>query len=368
MTTFDIAAKIIADDQAAYVVHAGRAKRNLNHFKENKIYLEVPNLLLSEEALENRDNLRAALRRSIAWDNHLNTLGSQPPSQLLSDYSSAPFNGDKNFQDSDAQHFTTLLGSIWRPFNEARKGDLVITPSYMEVGKYRVASILIGEILTDFTVDDSFDGGAEYNQNVPCRKVKWLRKVPRRTITTELDKKVGKPPAVRTVDFRNTADELLSIAYDSYIYGNNSSSLITDNRYNADKFTILNEASEIIAFLVAAHGYIQKNNVDQIEIENVREFTKKYFADADLENLEIEFASPGGWHLFGGTITLCTFVALGISTLISDASSAEISKGVKLENSVSEISDSEQKLRRIWRYYCAHWRKQATWKACESKR
>lgn len=117
---FDIAAKLVLPSQRAFVVHAGRARVNYDEFVENGIvFLETPYLHLESSILKSKNNLRRAIRRSVAWRDHAETTGSQPPSQFLKDYA------DGTFQESILQ---TLSGSVARLYGQAKKGDLVVVP------------------------------------------------------------------------------------------------------------------------------------------------------------------------------------------------------------------------------------------------
>ncbi|MDX8518737.1 hypothetical protein [Mesorhizobium dulcispinae] len=324
---FDIAAKLVLPSQRAFVVHAGRARVNYDEFVQNDIvFLEAPYLRLGDISLNSKGNVRRAIRRSIALRNHAETTGSQQPSELTKDYD------DGTFQESDLQ---TLSGSVARLYGRAKKGDLVIVPGRDSYdGLYRPV-IRFGEIASDFSASDIYDGNRLASQKVPFRKVRWLNVVPRKEISIRLERRIGKPPAVREIKIDRDSDELLRHAYDSYIFEGNSSSVVSADKYDAADFVVLNRASDLIAFLVSAHAVVSRNVGSPLSIGDIEAFTEQHFRDARVENIEVDFASPGYWRIFGASVSLAAFVALGIAVLSSGVPANVLASGIEVTNSVS---------------------------------
>lgn len=194
--------------------------------------------------------------------------------------------------------------------------------------------IRLGEIISDFNPSETYSGARLTSQQVPFRRVRWLKVVPRKSITFELEKRIGKPPAVREVKIDRDNEELLKYTYESYIFEGNSSSFVTADKYDARDFVVLNQSSELIAFLVSAHAVISKG-IEPGTITDVRAFTEQYFQEAPIENIEVDFASPGHWRIAGATVSLAAFVSLGIAVFTSGESSASLKGGIEVVNSVS---------------------------------
>lgn len=324
---FDIAAKLVSPSTRAWVVHAGRSRANYKDFADNSIvFLEAPHLSLTKRILDTRPSIRQAVRRSIAWRTHKETTGSQAPSAQLSAYSSDVF---------DDTGLQTLSGSISRLYGQAKIGDLVIVPGYEVYNDLHQGVIRIGEITSAFGEADSYSGGHTANQSVPVRRVKWLSVVPRKNISLHLERKIGKPPAVREIKIEKDTEELLRHAYPSFIFEGNSSSLVTADKYDGADFVTLNNASELIAFLVSAHAAFVNGIDTPSKIKDIQAFTSGHFHHASIENIEVDFASPGYWRIIGATVSLAAFVALGVAVFSSDLSADALRGGVEVTNSIS---------------------------------
>jgi hypothetical protein len=324
---FDIAAKLVSASQRAWVVHAGRSQQNYQDFSEsNMVYLEAPYLELERETLLDKNALRRAIRRAGAWQRFHETTGSSTPSQELWRYSDRPFK---------ETYLTALHGSIGRLFRKAKVGDLVIVPGREHhEGLFRPV-IRIGEITTSFVSDDVHSGGRTSTQKVPFRRVKWLRVVARRDLSLSLERRIGKPPAIREIKIEKETEELLKYAYSSYIFDGSSSSAVEARKYDGSDFVTLNKSSELIAFLVSAHAVFSQDGIGVDIVNDMSKFTMEHFKEAHIENIEIEFASPGYWRIVGASATLAAFVGLGVAVLTSGLSIDVLAEGIVVENSVS---------------------------------
>jgi hypothetical protein len=335
MVAFDLSAKIISSQQSAWVVHAGRAQRNFQDFiNGKKIFLETPYLKLNPQIADSRNSMRQAIRRSIALFEHHNTYGSTPPSDKLEDYSAEPF---------DDYRYTRLAGGARRLVRDIQVGDVIMTPGRMQKGELTVPAIYFGEIIGEFEPDISFSGSRDLTKSVPFRSVNWLNSVPRKDISYELEKKIGKPPAIRKIDLSNDTEEILQNTYKSYIFDGKSSGQIEAPKYGPSDFRTLTKAQELIVLLVAAHqAFSQSSN--PISVSDIEKFKEQYFELAPVENIVVDFASPGFWQIIGAPATLAAFVGLGIGALTSDASFDEIRADLTVENNVSEVQGDEEKM------------------------
>lgn len=326
MPTFDIGAKLVTSQQKAWVVHAGRSRQDFPDFESsNKVYLEVPYLQLENQAINNRSTIRQAIRRSEAWLRHHQTFGSAAPSTTLSDYS------DTVFEDSA---LTALTGSVSRLFGQVRAGDLVVSPGRDVQDGLRRSVLLIGEIVGDFDATSVHNGSRDQTQQVLFRNVKWLTKIARRDISLHLEGKIGKPPAVRQIIIDRDTEELLSYAYKSYIFDGSSSSLVRGERYDGEDFVVLNQSSDLIALLVAAHAVFDGAH-EPHPITNLALFTRENYRKSAIDNIVVDFASPGHWRIIGASATLAAFVGLGIAVFTSGLSAQDLLQGIDVTNSVS---------------------------------
>jgi hypothetical protein len=341
MPTFDLSSKIVTEEQNAWVVHAGRARKHFAGFvAEDAVFLETPFLKIDRTIVQSKNLLRQAVRRSRAFEKHFGTTGSEQPSELLSDYPSDPF---------DDSRLTSLTGSVSSLFGKAKVGDIVMVPGRDDVSGLLQSSIRFGEIASDFKPEDIMRVTNTGLIQVPYRRIKWLNTVPRRKIPFYLERKIGKPPAVRKIEIEKETEEILKYSYPSYIFSGNSSSLIRGDKYDGPDFLLLNKCGELISTLIAAHAFFGKPEnrvVPKIHsIVDVDEFTNRYFPDARIENVEVGFASPGSWRIMGATVTLGAFVALGVAIFSSDLTAQQLATDLSVTNSVSPSDGSSENLR-----------------------
>lgn len=332
MPTFDISAKIVTTEQKSWVIHGGRAQQNIQDFiGRNAVFLEAPYLILEEGVTSSRTLLRSALRRAEAFYVHHNTTGSSTPSDRIEDYDSSPF------EDSGKK---SLAGGIGRLFGRVSKGDIVMSPGRIEGPEYSSPAIHFGEIASEFNTEDYINGSRAISQQVPIRRVNWLNTVPRKEISVYLDKKIGKPPALREIAIERDTEEILQHTYKSYIFENTSSSLIEADRYDGSDFITLTRSQHMIAALVAAH-HAFSNQQHVAEITDFEAFVRTNFANAAVENIVVDFASPGFWRIIGASASMAAFVGLGIAVLASDVDLAQIGADLIVTNSISAPGQAE---------------------------
>lgn len=339
MPVFDLAAKVVGADQRAYVVHAGKSRRNHLSFVQNSMaYLEVPDIGLTPAIAASKSLLRQAIRRYNARRRFAeNPSGVARPVEDLRSYS------DESLADN-GQH--VLTGSVHALYSKLKVGDIVITPGFENLGKYKRPIVHFGEISAPFAEEDVFTGGTVTTQKVPFRKVTWLTTVERRQIPPALEVQISKPPAVREIKLVDDLNDILKLTYSNYIYDDGSSSLIRADRYQAKEFATLNDASDLIATLIAGYAFATEAKLAKAgTISDMDVFRRHYLALSGVENIEINFASPGTWRILGASATMAMFVALGIAVLTSDLSSAQMQAGIDITNTASISSGTEQDLK-----------------------
>lgn len=290
------------------------------------VFLEAPYIDLEPDALATRPGIRRAIRRAVARREHEETTGSSEPSAVLNDYDDGAFYDD---------NLKALGGSLIRLYREAKVGDLVIVPGRETHDGFMRSVVRIGEISTPFSRNDIYSGARAITKKVPVRHVRWLRVVARRDISPLLERKIGKPPAVRALKIEKETEQVLKIAYNSYIFEGNSSSLVIADRYDGSDFVTLNRSSDLIAFLVSAHAIFAVPDPGGNKVKDIEEFTKEHFKDASVDNIEIAFASPGYWRIAGATASLAAFVALGIAVFTSGIGANDLSHGIEVTNSIA---------------------------------
>ncbi|MEQ8306083.1 MAG: hypothetical protein RIA09_05945 [Hoeflea sp.] len=332
MSTFDLAAKIVTTQQKAWVVHAGIAQRHSGEFlRSGVIFLETPDLDLNGVKLDNRQDVRRALRRSLALDKHYHTTGSTKPSIILGDYDGDPF---------DDTSLTALAGGVARMFGKIAEGDVVMSPGIIRGAEFNTPVIHFGEVVTPFDSDDVFSGNHRTSRSVPVRRVNWLSAVPRKEISLHLERKINKPPALREIAIDRETEEILQHTYKSYVFENTSSSLIEASKYDGSDFITLTNSQYLIAALVAAHYAVTNDQVTG-QIPDFDAFVREHFQKAPVENIVVDFASPGSWRLIGASASMAAFVALGVAIFTSDLDLKKLSIDLTVTNSVSAQGSAE---------------------------
>lgn len=332
MSTFDLSAKIVTSDQNAWVVHAGRSLQHSKVFRSSQVvFLETPYLKLDDVNLDDKKEVRQALRRSEAFEKHHQTTGSSVPSAVLSDYESGVFEDSK---------LTALAGGIARMFGKMKVGDVVMSPGIHAGVEFNTPVIQFGEIIKDFDPQYIISGGSAKSQSVPARQVNWLRTVNRKEISLYLERKIGKPPALRNIIIEKDTEEILRHAFNSYIFENTSSGLIEAKKYDGSEFITLTQSQHLIASLVAAHHAFSGNSTEQ-KISNFEEFVRENFEKSSIENIIVDFSSPGYWRLVGASASMAAFVGLGVAIFTSNLDLPSLAKELVVLNTVSTPGDTE---------------------------
>ncbi|MEQ9518047.1 MAG: hypothetical protein RLN89_01270, partial [Parvibaculum sp.] len=122
MPTFDLSTKVVDLGTSIWVVHPGRSRRFFNHFYEhNVLFLELPGLNISLEALKKTETVRQHIRMSLAFMEYYggrSREGKKVPSANPRSYDGSAGDGQ----------LASLVGSARKLFAVAKRGDLVIVP------------------------------------------------------------------------------------------------------------------------------------------------------------------------------------------------------------------------------------------------
>ncbi|MEQ9567803.1 MAG: hypothetical protein RLN85_18680, partial [Pseudomonadales bacterium] len=70
-------------------------------------------------------------------------------------------------------------------------------------------------------------------------------------------------------------------------------------------------------------------------------FVREHFQKAPVENIVVDFASPGSWRLIGASASMAAFVALGVAIFTSDLDLKKLSIDLTVTNSVSAQGSAE---------------------------
>jgi hypothetical protein len=133
--TLDLATKIVEPTQNIWAIFPGLARRFFNEFQtQNVVFLDMPAIDLTLQALTDDSVLRQRVAMSRAWRAYLRGSESKIPSRMPSAY--------EILRDPSTG---AAVGNVRSLFSRDKRGDLVL------VGKYDIYEpVLIGEIQSDF--------------------------------------------------------------------------------------------------------------------------------------------------------------------------------------------------------------------------
>lgn len=266
---FDV--KRISSDIKIFILHAGKARKFFNVFKQNQqVFLNVPDLTLMDNDFKDIN----ALKRKIA---------------------------QTYFKNRDNRGLISLTGSVNTLYNVAKKGDLIIVPNYGYYEKF-----LIGEIISDFNNDD-MTTLQQVNLKVPFRRVEWLSlpaNANKKSLSTDLGRLLGNQKAIIEISEEKQKEEILNLAYKKYLYKDISKSYLSGSNYNG-------------------------HNIDGIikTLQALKQIAEMIDPNNTLE-IKINFNSPGGFFIKGKKETALV-VAMILSGALSGLSLADINSDIK---------------------------------------
>ena len=287
--------KVLPKNTRIFVVRAGNNARYREIFEtESKVFLEIPGVAPIVDFVENGDSehIRKLLQRSM------DIIQKKEP-KSLEDY------------DGNKALVAPLLGSFVSLYAKAHKGDLILVPN---IG-YQ-APFLIGEIISDFSDDDTLFSNKYQGNKIPYRKVRWLSKdINKKKATTKLSDKLKNRKAVIEITETDIKKEIFGYAYKKYVYNDTSKACLSGAKYNGKNL----------------QGIIDTLQAVQI-------LTEKLGIQDDVD-VKINFNSPGNINIFGNG-SKAIIVAAIVSSCLSGVAYAETKQDLQESKIVQECQDS----------------------------
>jgi len=122
MLMIDIATRFLPAQHKIWILHSGSGKRQMKTFSsESAVFLEIPGFLPTESTFSDVNSIRRHLRMANAIRDYFrNPDRNSPPSRNFLHYDDDL--GDRSFNSS--------VANIRSLYGEAKKGDLIIVPSF----------------------------------------------------------------------------------------------------------------------------------------------------------------------------------------------------------------------------------------------
>ena len=284
MLTIDLNQRLVPNNGQIFCVYSGRHRRFFQEFSERSIvFLETPDMHVSPTILNNDNELRRHIRRSVAMSDMINELGSARPRDFpIENYDGLPHKDDRTVN--------SLIGSFKLLFKNAKVGDLIISP---ESGTYR--EILFGEIVTDPDPKDRISLSKFSGLSTPFRRVKWIKRRDASTALPEnLSRLLSRRPAVSKIIPDDETDEFYDIAYGDYVNNRSSRMNIFSPDYAPKNFYAVNSINHALSVILATHNAVSAQiPAEQLLAMTETEIVHTFLRDVDVLYIKQLFASPG---------------------------------------------------------------------------
>ena len=326
MTVIDFATKVIPQDQKVWLIHPGRYRKFYQTFKTDEIvFLSMPGLNLSAKTCADVAAVRQHVRMAKALRKyHQDDIDGKAPA--------IPSKNPKTYSDNPGSNVNSDVGNVVGLYHTAAPGDLVVV-----TGRGYYESVLIGEIKTPFDPNDLTTAkGLEYAK-VPYRRVKWITKeYAKKDFSRPLAESLVNRKAIIQLPKDNITEQLYQFAYSSYVIGDRSKIDLYGPKYKGNKLTGTNSSTTLVAYLAAAYGAIEKNEIKKFEKLAVEEAIETYLNPQLIQHFYQEFHSPGKFVLYTSSAVLASFITLGVTIATSDLAGNHFVSNIKVENSVEK--------------------------------
>lgn len=306
--TFDLATKVIANDQTIWAVFPGRDRRFLDLFREtNSIFLDFPGIALTPQVFADDNLLRRHVGMSYAIAGYRRGIQQAVPGRNPLGYE-VKRDGEIN----------KAVGILRGMFVRMKVGDLVVIG-----GKSLYEPFIAGEIVSPFSPADTIELPYYGLERVPVRKVRWLRvNAERRILSQKLSHLLSNRTAVITIGKEEFGDEIYKLVYGDYVFGDDGRYVFPGPKYNnIARQTI--PGINLLSYFIAANHAHDEGEIDKFAALDLYPATENYFHQEILHSFELEFASPGEYVIYAKQAGLALLVALCVAATSGDFTYAE---------------------------------------------
>lgn len=315
----DLNTVVIPRERKIWVVHPGKNKKFFADFQErNRIFLEYPDLSVTQKLLDDDTELRRRIRYSLELMRYDGLTRSDGTTISVSD-----LDGDSS------NNVAVYLRTVKHLFQNMDEGDLVIVPGW---GAY--ARVLFGEVVGPVNFNQKDRIYPHAYADIQYRNVKWLSTDRTKAELGDLVKYVNKPPAIAEVGRNPATDEFFDFAYDSYVMEDKSWSTITAPKYRSNDPSAISDSVKIVEFAVASFWAMERGQ--SLSGLTFDEIIEKYYSTEGIEHFGLSYASPGRLDFKARNTRLSIYVA----AVVALASVGGIS-GCKATGQPIDVENSE---------------------------
>lgn len=281
--------KTIPESNKVYILRPGKSGSFLSDFlSKNVVFLDLPKMELPPK-FSLTDDLKRKIHMARAFSTYYRSSSISLDIPPIDPAKYDPKKGldDKRYTSSDGQTFK----SVQTLYFEAKDGDIVICHSGgMD------SPIYVGEIQGEYNQDKALI--TKYGeQEVPARKVKWLRKNRRKyDFSFELTQQLRNPRALFLLK-QSLRQEIYDYAYGIYELAEEASITVRvsppENPQDHIDPLALSSAQNLVLYLNAMHNALKNSELsafNQLSFEAA--IASDYYKVAPL-SAEYEIHSPG---------------------------------------------------------------------------
>ena len=331
----DLNIKFVPDNVAIWRIYPGTKKDFVKQFiKDECVFLELPGLDLEKGDLRGRAKIDPKIAKSKAlaeWYLSNPKDRKSQPSSNVADYID---NYNKRSVGSSYSNFERL-------FKKAKVGDIVVVP---EESGFQ-SKLYIGEIVSEYSVDDSIAVRQFGIHKVPFRKVKWLRvDFEKRHVPADLSYQLRGRRTVRSVSVDDYGLYIFRQAYQNFVFKEQGQMLFEGPAYDNDPETAI-PGIIVLQYALAAANAKVLGYEREISLRSFDQLRKSSYRRHDVLSFEMSFASPGSYRVWHGSVRALLLALALVAVAGTDLSASEAQKAVVQNDQSQSLSAHVIKVR-----------------------
>jgi hypothetical protein len=217
MAIIDINARIIPEEVRCWRLFPGSSYRFLDTFLNGEVaFLDMPGFIMPDGKLSDAKDLARRIRVSEITLDRIAQDGKEKE-HFVSEHDVETFRvGRKRQRNQQA---------MINFFDEAEKGDLIITPEPLIRGRVHIGMFVDAK---NSSVN-AFVPRSYGVTSIPARKVQWLKSVEENKLSSELSGILRQQHPFSIIE-KSQFFEIFSLAFDSYVYKDRYSSVIFNRK------------------------------------------------------------------------------------------------------------------------------------------
>lgn len=281
--------RLIRDEVSIWLVYAGRGRRYFDLFRDKQvIFLNLPAFSAVDGVFQSDERIRRHLHMSNEIYSWLSGTRKSAPSRRPSSYSPHPHTSGS----SEAKSFNAEVGNIIRMFDDAKPGDLVLSPP---MGHYD--PFLVGEIRGSWKKGDELEVPFLQGELVPTRRVRWLNSaLARRDFPARVSRKLQNQHAITRLD-PEYYEEIFDLVYPSYVWGDRSKLDVFGDNYKGTDPLQTYHSAKLVKYVSASVFAFMKGEFDEFQELEIDHAIATYYDEELIEEFGQNFNSPGKFSI-----------------------------------------------------------------------